>query len=331
MLARQRLLERADAPLARALEAVAGIQAQYAPSMYVGLWSRLDGFERRTLTQALEQRTVVQGTLMRGTIHLVSREDYWPFALATREARRRWWLRARPDTPSPRAMAAAARRLARELDGGTLTAREVAALLGPDRAAGVGLWLDLVRVPPSGTWERRRADRYAAAHDWVGPAPQIGERAARAHVVRRYLRGFGPASAGDVASFTGLPPATVRTTLHDVELRRFASEQGEELLDLPDAPLPSADTPAPPRLLPTWDATLLAHARRSGVLREEDRPRIFSSRNPHSFPTFTVDGVVAGSWRHEGGPIRLEPFGALDPAARAELDEEAERLAAFHA
>jgi hypothetical protein len=328
VLARQLLLERGRMPLPRALERIAGIQAQYAPSMYVGLWSRLEGFERDALTAALERRSVIQATLMRSTIHLVSKADYWPLALATREARREHWLRAAPDAPSPSAMAGAARRLRNALDG-SISAKELEALLGKPAARAVGLWIDLVRVPPSGTWERRRADLYAAAEDWVGPRPEIEEPAE--HLVRRYLAGFGPAARKDVASFTGLPPARLRPLLDRLELRRFETEDGEELLDVPRAPLPDPETPAPPRFLPTWDATLLVHARRAGLLPEEHRPRIFSSRNPHSFPTFLVDGRVAGTWKHERGTIRLEPFGRLDPAARRELQQEADRLAEFHA
>src|SRR2546423_2131404 len=115
LLARQLLLERSELPLPRALETIGGIQAQYAPSMYIGFWSRLTGFERDALTGALHGRSVVQATLMRVTIHLVSREDFWPMALATREARRTAWLRARPEAPTARAMAGAAGTLRRRL------------------------------------------------------------------------------------------------------------------------------------------------------------------------------------------------------------------------
>ena len=328
LLARQLLLERARTPLPRALERIAGIQAQYAPSMYIGLWSRLEGFERDALTAALERRSVVQATLMRSTIHLVSKADYWPLALATRGARRESWQRAAPDRASPRAMAGAARRLRSALDG-TVSRKEIEQLVGKPRANAINAWVDLVRVPPSGTWERRRADLYAAAEDWVGDPPEIADPAE--HLVRRYLAGFGPAARKDVASFTGLPPAELRPLLDRMRLRRFEAEDGEELLDVPRAPLPDPETPAPPRFLPTWDATLLVHARRTGVLPEEHRPRIFSSRNPHSFPTFLVDGRVAGTWRYEGGAVRLEPFGRLDAATRRELKQEADRLAEFHA
>jgi Winged helix DNA-binding domain len=327
LLARQLLLERGRMALPEALERIGGIQAQYAPSMYIGLWSRVAGFERAALTEALERRAVVQGTLMRTTIHLVSRADYWPFALAVRDERRAQWTRAHPE-PSSRAMSAAARTLRRRLDGGALRRKEVEALLGRPRAAGVHAWLDLVRAPPSGTWEHRRADLYAAAEDWIGPC-ELGVRDAREHLVRRYLAGFGPASAKDVASFTGLSPATLRPLLERIELARYASESGDVLLDLPGAPLPDPDTPAPPRFLPTWDATLLVHARRSGLLPERHRPRIFHISKPQSLPTFLVDGAVAGAWRHEQGAIRLEPFEPLDAASMRAVRTEAARLVAL--
>src|ERR687889_2696452 len=141
LLARQLLLERARTPLPRALERIAGIQEQYAPSMYVGLWSRLEGFERGALTAALERRSVVQGTLMRSTIHLVSKADYWPLALAVRDARRAWWQRATRQRIPEAEMAGAAERLRDRLAGGLLTRREIEALLGKDAARAVGLWI----------------------------------------------------------------------------------------------------------------------------------------------------------------------------------------------
>jgi hypothetical protein len=326
-----RPLERAELPLPRALERVGAIQAQYAPSMYIGLWSRLAGFERAQLTRALERREVVQATLMRVTIHLVAPSDFWPFALATRDARRKLWLRARPDAPGAPALAGAARTLRRRLEGGgTLSRKEIEALVGKPRADAVGLWLDLVRVPPSGTWERRRADHFGLADEWVGPQPRMTARAAAEHLVRSYLAGFGPASVNDVVLYTGLAPGTVRPLLAGLDLDRFRGEDGQELLDVPGGLLPDHETPAPPRLLPTWDATLLVHARRAGILPEPYRPRIFSTRNPHSLPTFLVDGAVAGSWRYENGAIALDPFEPLDAATRRALRAEADRLVALH-
>jgi hypothetical protein len=331
VLARQLLLERSSLSLPKALERIAGLQAQYAPSMYIGLWSRVEGFERDELTRALERRSVIQATLMRTTIHLVSRADYWPFALAVRRGRRDWWLNVTNDPITPRGMSAAARSMRARLVDGPMRRKDIDELLGRPRSRALGLWLELVRVPPSGTWARRRADLFGLAETWVGPPPDLTPTQALAHLASRYLRAFGPASAADVAGFAGLRPAAVAPALKRLELRRFRSEDGTELLDVPRAPLPDPDTPAPVRLLPTWDATLLVHARRALILPEEHRPKVFSSKNPQSVPTFLVDGAVAGTWRYDAGEVKLEPFGRLDAATRRELDAEAERLAAFHA
>ena len=330
LLARQLLLEPGEGSVEETLERVGGLQAQYAPSMYVGLWSRMRDFRRDDLMPLLEQRSVVQATLMRVTIHLVARGDYWPFALATREARRASWVRSRRGADSHEAMAAAAERVGAHLEvEGRIHRKQLDELAGKGRAVGVGLWIDLVRVPPSGTWERRRADLFAAAEAWIGP-PAVTAEEGIEQLVRRYLAGFGPASVADVQSYTGLPRATFGPAIERLALRRFRAESGAELLDLPDAPLPDPRTPAPVRFLPTWDATLLVHARRAQILPEEYRSRIFSTRNPHSMSTFLVDGAVAGAWRHAGGRIELEPFHPLDRATQRALREEADRLAALH-
>src|SRR5215204_2239466 len=332
LLARQLLLERAQLPLPRVLERMAGLQAQYAPSMYVGLWSRVAGLARDDLTRALERREVVQGTLMRTTIHLVSADDYWPFALGVRDARRTAWVRVSRRGLSEEQLASAAERLRGALADEPLRRKEIETLLG-DRllANGVGLWVDLVRIPPSGTWERRRADLYELAERWLGP-PQGTPEAGVELLVRRYLEGFGPAPAGDVANWAGLPVSDVTAALARLgDLRRFRDERGAELFDLAGAPLPDAETPAPVRYLPTWDATLLVHARRTGILPERFRPRVFSTKTPHSAPTFLVDGQVAGTWRVERGAVRLTAFERLPRETRRELGEEAEHLLAFHA
>jgi hypothetical protein len=321
LLARQLLLDRGEVPLPEALEQIGGIQAQYAPAMYVGLWSRLEGLARTDLTRALEERAVIQATLMRSTIHLVAPRDYWPLAVAVREARRESWLR-NVDV-STRQMSAAARTVAARLADGPATRRELEELVGKERARGVGLWHDMVRVPPSGTWERRRADLYGDAADWLTPEP-IEPAEAIAHLVRSYLRGFGPATRHDVASFTGLKLTALKPALAEME------DVGDGLLDVPGAPRPDPDTPAPVRFLPVWDATLLVHARRTGLLPEHLRPRVFSVTRPHGTPTFLVDGAVAGEWRFEEGRIALDPWTKLDRATRRALEDEAERLAAFH-
>jgi hypothetical protein len=333
LLARQLLLERVKSPLPKVLERMGMLQAQYAPSMYLGLWARIEAFERGQLDEALERRSVAQGTLMRATIHLVSKRDYWPAAIGIRRGRREAWLKAGPRRGySASQMAAHARRLRARLGGGTMSRKEIHELLGSDSVVtnGVNHWLDLVRVPPSGTWERRRADLYAASDQWLGPPPEIDEVDGVELLVRRYLGAFGPGAVAEIANWAGLHPTRLARALDRLKLRRFAAEDGTELLDLPRAQLPDPETPAPPRFLPTWDATLLAHARRTGILPEEHRPRVFNARTPQSVSTFLVDGQVAGTWRFDKGKVRMQPFGRLDAAARRELRDEAERLAELY-
>jgi hypothetical protein len=329
VLARQLLLERGSDPLPKALERIAGIQAQYAPSMYIGLWSRLRAFERDQLTRALERRAVVQATLMRVTIHLVSAGDYWPLAIGIREARRAHWLRARRDV-SAKDLRAAAAKAKRLLADGPRSRAELIEGLDARLFNGVGVWLELVRVPPAGTWERRRADIYATAESWLGESA-VTPAAGLKHAIRRYLQGFGPAAPADIANWAGMPPREVSEVVERLELRRFRDEQGGLLVDLPRLALPGADAPAPVRFLPTWDATLLVHCRRALILPEEYRPRIFHTKAPQSFPTFMVDGAVAGTWRHEDGRVRLEPFAKLVRSDREALEEEGRRLAELHA
>lgn len=327
LLARQLLLERRRISLPRAVEEMGCVQAQYAPSTYVGLWSRVERLDRDAVTRALDRRTLVQATLMRNTIHVVSRRDYWPLVIAIREERRAW-SRSVQRTDERRLRRAAAR-LERFLSGRPRRQQEIeaAGLWLP----GIGLWTWLVRVPPAGTWERRRADLFGLAEEWVGPEPALTEVEARRHLVRRYLGAFGPAPAADIAHWAGMRVGALAAAVGASTLRRFRDERGRELLDLPQAPLPPPETPAALRFLPTWDATLLVHARRTGIIDEEHRRRIFNSSNPQSERTFLVDGKVAGAWRYDDGRVRLEPFVRLPPRTLDELREEAERLAAFHA
>ncbi|HYN63833.1 MAG TPA: crosslink repair DNA glycosylase YcaQ family protein [Candidatus Limnocylindrales bacterium] len=227
VLARQHLLERSSRPIERVLEDVAGLQTQYAPAGYIGLWSRVESFERPMLTNALEERRVIQATLMRATIHMVSAGDYWPMEIAVRRARREWWLRVARSQLEGIDLEALAAAFDEELTTGPLRQKELVDRVkqrgfNVHDAAATAL-ADIVRVPPSGTWDRRRADLYGRAQDWL-PAPDPAPDAVTAiiHLVRRYLRGFGPAPAGDIGSFTGLSIAAVRAALAEVALRRGA-------------------------------------------------------------------------------------------------------------
>ena len=193
LLARQLLLDRAALPIPEAVEQVGGLQTQYAPSGYVGLWTRLAGFGRAALTEALEDRTVIQGTLLRTTIHMVSRREFWRYALGIRQARRTWSLRVQGAAADEAALIAAADRLRAALADGPRSVKELGGL-ADGFIGNAGLWVDLVRVPPSATWERRRADRLALAEDWIGPPDATAEEGL-AHLVRAHLRGGGQLGA----------------------------------------------------------------------------------------------------------------------------------------
>jgi len=334
LLARQFLLERSRLPLVQTIERLGGLQTQYAPSGYVGLWSRMPNFRRDALTAALEQRRVLQGTLLRSTIHMVSARDYWLFLSAVRIGRQEWWRRVTRKGFGDVNVAAAVPMFREELAAGPRRAADLKDLLSrrgyPSIAwNGIGLWVDMIRVPPSGTWDQRKADLYGLAETWVRPAA-VTESAGLEHIVRRYLGAFGPATVREIADWAGIPHTTLLPMIQRLPLRRLRDEKGKELLDLQRAPLPDPETPAPVRFLPTWDATLLVHARRTQILAEHHRPLVFNTKTPHSVPTFLVDGAVAGTWRYEGGRIEVKPFEPLPKATRREVEEEAKRLEAFH-
>jgi hypothetical protein len=328
LLARQLLLERSDLPIGRAVEQVGGLQTQYAPSGYVGLWTRLARFERDDLTRALEDRTVVQATLIRTTIHIVSRREYWLYVEGIRRSRQDWAARVQA-LPADRKLASLGDRLRNALRDGPKSVKEL-----DDLAKGfigtLGLWVDLVRVPPSGTWERRRADRLGLAEGWIGPSDAT-EQDGLEHLVRAYLRAFGPAPWKDISSWAGVNVADLKRGAERLELVPYRMAPRVELVDLPGAPLPDADTPAPVRFLPHWDANLLVHARRTGVLPEGYRQLVFSIKNPFSVGVYLVDGRAAGSWSVVHGRIELDEWQKLGAKERREVERERAALEAFHA
>ncbi len=332
LLARQLLLDRATLPLDEAVERMGAAQDQNATALYVSLWSRVAGVSRSAVTRALEDRTLVQGTLMRSTIHVVARHAYWRYALGVGERRRAWYLR----------LQAAGERAAMEADQLTRAAELRAALAAGPRSVkelgglaggfvgNVGLWVDLVRVPPSGTWERRRADRLALAETWVGPCDAT-EDEGMLHLIRTYLGAFGPAPWKDIASWAGVPAADLRRAAAALDLATYADEDGRPLVDLRAAPLPDPGTAAPVRFLAHWDAVTLAHARRTGVLPESHRGRVYTMRNPASMGTVLVDGRVVAGWRAREGRVVVEPFEPLAPRDRDQLEDERRALEGFHA
>jgi DNA glycosylase AlkZ-like len=271
---------------------------------------------------------------MRSTIHVVSPRDYWGFASGIGPSRREWWLRTWGRHEPAANLAFVERELETALAGRTWHRSEIDALL-PTRSRTVwsGTWVPLVRVPPSGTWERRRADLFRLAAEWIEPVDTTEDEGLE-HVLRRYLAAFGPASLGDAADWAGVTRARLEPVAERLPLRTSEDAIGKRLLDLPRQPLPAEEIPAPPRFLGTWDAILLAHARRTEILPERFRSLVFSTKRPQSVATFLVDGAVAGAWWVERAAskamLRLEPFEPLPRDARRELRDEGERLVRFH-
>lgn len=337
LLARQLLLDRTKLPVARAVERLAGLQAQHTSSPYLQLWTRLAGFEREQLTRALERRKLVKALLMRGTLHLVTPADYWAFATVRREIGGQLWPPAYEKlVPKARLRKLAAEALA-ELRAENRTQKEMLALLKPHArppATPAFLWRRLqgyayvVHVPPSGIWGYHRDGVYAPADEWipgVSPAPT----AAFDNVVRRYLAAFGPATRHDIGQWAGIPRLTpIGEALERLDLRTFRDESGRVLYDVPRGPLPDPDTPAPVRLVPRFDNLVLAHDDRTRILGDVPVTSIVT-KNAIVHATILVDGFVAGTWQLEKGRVRLEPFGRLARATRAALADQAALLEEF--
>jgi hypothetical protein len=320
-LLRQMLLERRRLRLVEAIERLGGLQAQWAPSPYVALWSRLAGFERRSLEHALLDGRVVKALLMRATQHLVPARDL-PFldsaTLQTRTAAR--------THGTPALAARDVRRLAALARKRPRTRSELMVALGLDPRSDRDLrryWsavyqARLEQTPEAALWSFRGSPLYRPVDHAL---PPFGEAAAL--LVRRYLAAFGPASRADIAQWSGVPMRDLAPSLEALPLRTFRDESGRQLLDLPRAPLASADLVAPPRLLPIWEELLVAHADRRRVLADEHLKAAVGS------PTFLVDGFVAGTWRVQRGRVVLAPFAPLPRATRSELEQEAKRLQAW--
>ena len=329
-LARQLLLERKKIGVLPAIERLAGMQAQWPPSPYVGLWSRVTGFKRESLERAILRGDVVKPTVMRGTLHLVTARDYPMFWAALRDMQA--WYDETHLAHAQEAMASL-----RELAASGPISHNAGLDHLRDRYGHVDLdarrvfralrrHAHLLHTPDSALWKSRPLGVFVQH-----PEPEPMEvLAARTELVRRYLAAFGPSTRADIADWSGLRVSDFADALDVLEpLRRFRDENGRELLDLQRAPLPPADTPAPVRFLPKWDNTLLAHADRRRVLPEELRKTVIA-KNGDVTQTFLVDGIVAGSWTADKkGKIALTPFAPLPRTARRDVEEEAARLEAW--
>ncbi|WP_019630464.1 winged helix DNA-binding domain-containing protein [Actinomadura atramentaria] len=336
-LARQGLLTREPLGVAAAVERFGGLQAQEAAPPFVGLWSRLAGFAEDELRAALRAREVVRATTMRGTLHLVTAADYTAFRSSLQpvlDAGRKV-LGNRAAGLDAEAVLPVARALLRERPRTFNEVRDLLVQRFPDvndRALGftVRMCLPLVMVPTDDRWAFPRVAEFTLAEDWLGAAPDPADEPDG--LILRYLAAFGPATTADAQAWTGLPRLAPVLDRLRPRLRVLADERGRELFDLPDAPRPGPDAPAPPRLLPEFDSLVLAHADRSRFVDETDRARV-TTKNLRVRATFLWDGRVAGTWdadrKRTSATLRLRPFRPLPDGAADALVAEAEALLAF--
>jgi hypothetical protein len=324
-LARQLLLERKRLSPTAVIERLVGMQAQWPPAPYVGIWTRTTSFRRETLERELAKGTVVKATMMRQTLHLVTPRDYALIRASMSETNYPW------ETPQAKVLEPGVRGLA---ETGLVTANEGVAYV--EREHGLtGIQArrafraarnraHLVHHHESALYRPRSKDCFVPL-----PEPEAHDPTeARAEMFRRYLVAFGPSSRRDMVAWSMQHVPEIRRALDTLELVRYRDEQGRELFDVAGAPLPEPDTPAPVRFLPKWDNVLLAWADRTRVLPEKHRKTVIRV-NGDVAQTFLVDGMVAGMWHEEDGRVVIEPFARLARSIRLEVEEEAARLEAF--
>jgi hypothetical protein len=339
LLARQMLLSREEGTALAVVERLVGMQAQLPRPPFVGLWTRLQGFRRGDLLDALDRRGVVRVTAMRGTLHLMSAADY----LSLRGTLQPMLSRGMQSILRERATALDLSVLeedARAFFGGApgtfdalrdhLKAKHPE---GDERAMAyaIRMHLPLVQVPADTAWGFPAAADFAMAESWLGTKIPLEPAPAHA-LVRRYLAAFGPATPGDAQAWSGLQGLREVFESLRPELVTFRDERKRELFDLPDAPRLPEDTPAPVRFLPEFDNLVLSHDDRTRVIADEHRPKVVL-KNLQVRATFLVDGFVAGTWKIERKKkvaiLILEPFGKLTKQTLAALEKEGDALLRF--
>jgi hypothetical protein len=340
LLARQLLLRRETRSAADTIEHLVGMQAQIPTNPYIALFARLEGFQHDELGELMTTRRAVRMSLMRFTIHLVTARD----CLALRPLVQPVLIRSMNGTFGRRlkgldlqAIADAGRAV---MGKEAMTTGELGAQLAslwPGReqlalATVVRAMVPSVQVPPRGVWgASAQASQMTVEAFLRRKCADEGSDKAREQMVLRYLAAFGPASVMDAQAWCGL--TKLREVIEKLRprLRSFRDEKGRELFDLPDAPRPDAETPAPPRFLPEYDNIALAHADRARIIADDHRSSIFTGNG--MLCSFLLDGFIAGGWKivREGktATLTIAPFVAPSKADRAALIEEGERLLAF--
>ncbi|GAA3463253.1 winged helix DNA-binding domain-containing protein [Saccharothrix longispora] len=348
LLARQGLLEPIDDSVPGVLARVGAVQAQSWPAVPVAVWTRTADLAPEAFLGAVERGELLLATLLRGTLHVVAAEQYPAYAAVTALTGAADWRR-KTEGPAP-----LMDRLVAELREHTAerarTADEVCAFIEaflerhPDATTDEEIafqrqykWRPFrgvpafVRAPADGEWGTKAPEALRAA-----PPAAEDQEAALAEVIRAHLRAFGPAAADDVATWIGHRTPPVRDALAGMDDLVTFSEDGRRVLyDLPDAPRPDADAPAPVKLLPAFDSTLLAYrsTHRERILPAAHKDVVYAKSNLQIKPTFLVDGLVAGMWsiavKRRVATVALRPLEKLSAADREALEAEAVRLARF--
>jgi Winged helix DNA-binding domain len=334
-LERQLLLRRRKLPALDAIERLVGMQAQVPSSPYYGLWSRLHRFRHQELAGLIEGRAAVRIALMRSTLHLVSADDCLTLRplvqpMLDRDLGHNAFGRAIEGIDLGELVAAARALLEeRPMTTGELGKNLQQRWPGRDAVAlgnAIRNLVPLVQIPPRGVWGASGATRSTTAESWLGRP--LGPDASPDEMVLRYLAAFGPATVADAQTWSGLTAMNEVLDRMRPQLRAFRDERGRELFDLPDAPRPDPDVPAPPRFLPDYDNVLLSHADRSRIISDEGRRAGGIGR-----PTLLVDGTVAATWKIERAgdraTLRISPFRRIARPARADVGEEGQRLLRF--
>ncbi|MEP6753028.1 MAG: winged helix DNA-binding domain-containing protein [Candidatus Dormiibacterota bacterium] len=334
-LSRQMLLERTDVDAVTAIERLAGMQAQYSPSPYIGLWSRLRDFKRDELETALADNQVFKATLMRGTLHLVSARQFDVYRIATQYPTHIWSDGLKQLIDSGVDVDALRSEILAALDVRALKKPELQKAFRHRIPADLPDWVAFSVVVVVGATmnvaEDARFGHFAGSRYRRAPLPEADPADAMRAVVESYLRAFGPATRGDLSGWLGRPVNAFATALESLDVLTFMGEDRRTYLDLPDASRPNEEVSAPIRLLPKWDNLLLAHERRERVIPEMHRKTVIR-KNGDVLPTFLVDGAVAGSW---DAPLKgralmtltsFEPLAARD---RKAVEREAELLLAW--
>lgn len=335
-LARQMLLSRESGSALDTVSRLVGLQAQSAMAPFVGLWTRVQGLAREEVAGLVEDKTILKATLMRGTLHLVTAEDYIRFRSTLQpvlDAALAGILKGRADDLDVPRLLEAAEPFLDESPRSFAEITKMAEKLLPGTDPGamrytVRMRLPLVQVPVAKGWSYPGNPKYALAESWLGKAVPPGD--SFKELVLRYLSAFGPASAADMQTWSGFGKERMEELRP--ELTTYRDEKGKELFDHPDLNIEDPDQPAPERFLPEYDNLLLSHANRTRVIADEHRSKVYIPVL-RVRSTILVDGFVAGSWKVEKAKgtatLTVEPFSTLSRSSRKALSEEGEKLVRF--